>query len=1363
MGISILEIQNFKSYKGNHLIGPFKDFSCVIGPNGSGKSNIMDAIIFVLGHNSSQIRSTKLNELVNTHIVTDKNNNEGGDNSTYVAINFNHQGNNYRFSRKIIGNGSQYFFEQTQVSAEQYQKHLKDIGIDIGTKNFFVFQGDVESIATQNPKQISAFIDDISGSRALKFEYDRLLGEKSKCEDDVFASYAKRKTIAFEKEQYKEQWTEVKEYQSMQDRVDSLKTDQQLAKLYQTTKEMRKEQKLLDESKQQIQSIQSDEMKPLEQQYTQTSKNQAALHKEVVQLEDDISRLVKGKKKKGSDQYSAEEEIKYISEKIKKTKLILSKAENSRSKQMQEIDQLRNELNEFTEQLENLDDEKEVAETGLSIKMDHQQIEEYNQLKLQSGKETSGLKIKYDQLSREHRIEQDQHQQLTYRLEEFETMKKKFQESKEKFQNQKDIEQSNFQDLEQKLKDSEKELVQCTTRFNETQQRQQNLNNDLERIQYSLSDLKSLKSESQRDRQFNQTVETLKSIFPGVKGKLMDLCEPSQRKYATALTLTMGKLMDAIIVDTEETLIGCVRYLKEQLLGVATFISLDRLQMVKPINQQLRQISGGGGGSTAKLLFDCLKIQKGIEDAVLYALGNTVVCESLAEAKLLAFGGKDRVKVITIQGIRITKSGLMSGGGLSSIKSKSSQWDTKRVEELKKQRDTILAELSDVIQLNEIFNQRQQLTSQVHQLKSDYSLSKSKIELLNDRLKKNQQELETNEKVINESIIPELSELNETLAKRKTQLDQLQSEINSIEERYFSGFSKKFGVDNIREYEDNRLAKIQENIQKRLSLTESISVIQSRLDYEQGREIDIEIKQLSEELNANEKILDQELEHKKENDEKEKQFKENLSDLQKQHTEKKSQLDKMNIIIKDLKKQLSTFNNQITDIEKLSNRHDFNITKLRGVYHQILIETRNEDIRLPILQFKGKEIDQGNNNNNNNNDKSEGETEDNKKQKNKDSEVEVDESAVSDGENVKKPKKPTIKKKKSSIKRKRETNKDNQQDNQQEEDEEEDEDDIFNESDVEENEKPNILQDIIKDITQAMVQDDILDIYEDEASIKFNYSSLKKRVFVDQKTYEEYLRKLTIDIETIGKEMKRVMPNYKAYEHLVDVSDKLKKVRKELNQARDNAKTKIDSFNRVRDQRKQLFLRAFKRIAKNLTSIYSELTRELEPPYHRGSAHLALEDTENPFNSGVRFTVIPPNKRFQEMDQLSGGEKSVAALAFLFSTHGLKSTPFMILDEIDAAFDSVNVLKLVRYVRHKASKDLQFLVISLKEQFFVHSDLLVGVCREPDSQSKSFHLLLEEFPESDEAKKALISKGDDETETDGKTSATSGSSESEND
>jgi structural maintenance of chromosome 1 len=59
-----LELENFKSYKGRQIIGPFADFSCVIGPNGAGKSNLMDAISFVLGVRSSHLRSTQLKDLI---------------------------------------------------------------------------------------------------------------------------------------------------------------------------------------------------------------------------------------------------------------------------------------------------------------------------------------------------------------------------------------------------------------------------------------------------------------------------------------------------------------------------------------------------------------------------------------------------------------------------------------------------------------------------------------------------------------------------------------------------------------------------------------------------------------------------------------------------------------------------------------------------------------------------------------------------------------------------------------------------------------------------------------------------------------------------------------------------------------------------------------------------------------------------------------------------------------------------------------------------------------------------------------------------------------------------------------------------
>lgn len=59
-----LEINNFKSYLGKHIIGPFTNFTCIIGPNGSGKSNLMDAISFVMGLRATYLRSSNLKELI---------------------------------------------------------------------------------------------------------------------------------------------------------------------------------------------------------------------------------------------------------------------------------------------------------------------------------------------------------------------------------------------------------------------------------------------------------------------------------------------------------------------------------------------------------------------------------------------------------------------------------------------------------------------------------------------------------------------------------------------------------------------------------------------------------------------------------------------------------------------------------------------------------------------------------------------------------------------------------------------------------------------------------------------------------------------------------------------------------------------------------------------------------------------------------------------------------------------------------------------------------------------------------------------------------------------------------------------------
>lgn len=75
---------------------------------------------------------------------------------------------------------------------------------------------------------------------------------------------------------------------------------------------------------------------------------------------------------------------------------------------------------------------------------------------------------------------------------------------------------------------------------------------------------------------------------------------------------------------------------------------------------------------------------------------------------------------------------------------------------------------------------------------------------------------------------------------------------------------------------------------------------------------------------------------------------------------------------------------------------------------------------------------------------------------------------------------------------------------------------------------------------------------------------------------------------------------------------------------------------------------------------------------------------------------MPPMKRFRDMDQLSGGEKTMAALALLFAIHSYQPSPFFVLDEVDAALDNTNVGRIASWIRRYSGDEVQFIVISLK-------------------------------------------------------------------
>lgn len=155
-----------------------------------------------------------------------------------------------------------------------------------------------------------------------------------------------------------------------------------------------------------------------------------------------------------------------------------------------------------------------------------------------------------------------------------------------------------------------------------------------------------------------------------------------------------------------------------------------------------------------------------------------------------------------------------------------------------------------------------------------------------------------------------------------------------------------------------------------------------------------------------------------------------------------------------------------------------------------------------------------------------------------------------------------------------------------------------------------------------------------------------------------------------------------------------------------------------------MFYDAFSHISEQIDKVYKDLTKNSVFPLG-GTAYLTLEDLDEPYLEGIKYHAMPPMKRFRDMEQLSGGEKSVAALALLFAIHSYKPSPFFVLDEVDAALDNTNVSTVATYIRAHATTDFQFIVISLKHTLYEKAQSLVGIYRDQDiNSSKTMTLMV---------------------------------------
>ncbi|MFH1072346.1 MAG: chromosome segregation protein SMC [Nanoarchaeota archaeon] len=151
-------------------------------------------------------------------------------------------------------------------------------------------------------------------------------------------------------------------------------------------------------------------------------------------------------------------------------------------------------------------------------------------------------------------------------------------------------------------------------------------------------------------------------------------------------------------------------------------------------------------------------------------------------------------------------------------------------------------------------------------------------------------------------------------------------------------------------------------------------------------------------------------------------------------------------------------------------------------------------------------------------------------------------------------------------------------------------------------------------------------------------------------------------------------------------------------------------INEIDSKKKELFMRTFEILTKNFQTIFKTLST-------KGEAYLELEDSNDPFNGGLDIKVRLAGKKFMDIRSLSGGEKTLTALAFLFAIQEHEPASFYILDEVDAALDKRNSEKLSELIKSYAHK-AQYIMISHNDSVISSADTLYGVSMNEHGISK---------------------------------------------
>ena len=929
----------------------------------------MDAISFVLGIKSSQLRSAHLKDLVYRGRVlkTSKINDDGsvdttdqadggrsgnektsrGDPKTawVMAVYEDDAGEEQRWKRSITNQGaSEYRINERIVTAQQYNEALERENILMKARNFLVFQGDVEAIASQSPQDLTRLVEQISGSLEFKSEYEKLQVLAEQAAENQNFQLHRRRGINSEIKQYREQKKEADNFQKKTEEREAAIVTQTLWKLYHF-------QKAMDESKNVIQHHQ-EELKDMrrnvatyEERLDVSKRDQQAAARQVSRIERDIKGKEKSIEEKENSIIPYDEKINQTKKRVEYTQSQIDRISRERDDQASVVAKVAKDIETVSkaEQEYEKDIKDQMKKQGREISDDDRK--EYNALRSKVMSQSASDQAELDHLERDRKSNEVTVNNLKGKVESVAAAIEKSQTELTTINEKRQTAQSTADKLGDNIDLKKKEIKRLQSDRADATRKRVEKQETVDKYGIQLKEADDGRRQSDKEKKTQEMVKSLQRHFgAGVHGRVGDLCIPKQKKFEDAILVALGRNFDSVVVDTEKVGSECIAYLRQNKFATMSFIPLDNIK-VPAINTAIKSFSG------ARLAIDTVTFPAPVERAISYACGNSVVCDTDEIAEDICYHKKIPVEAVTLKGFVFNESGSMTGGRGPEKQSGKRTFDADRIPKLQHLIATLTDEIAYYFKAERPGADEISLQSDLDDLERQRNTVNEELQALNKNHASKKRELDSQKK--------ELKELRPKYEQKASQLNELAQQVRKyrdaiahVEDNVFASFCARLGYSDIRAYEASQGQFEQEVSEQRSSFSLQRQRLENRHIWEVNRHSGTEarikkVKDSIRTLNRDIKAYEQD---KKQIEEDLRQEQAELEALRETLDESRGELAERSQKVTEAKAELQKRSKGIDNLLKNINQLESVVQKNNSSKSALLRRCRLEQIQIPLTE-----------------------------------------------------------------------------------------------------------------------------------------------------------------------------------------------------------------------------------------------------------------------------------------------------------------------------------------------------------------------------------------------------------------------------